>query len=134
MPASPEHGVDGIDLPPAPAEHLWNRLRRRWLSRGRHRALTFWLLFRGFPVAILYGMLFALNGFLIGWRKAYEVSIAIASPAGTPHPACAWLLSLAGWLVAPGIAGAVAGYVISTSIAARRGLPLDRLFVEDHDG
>lgn len=45
----------------------------------------------------------------------------------------AWLLSLAGWLIAPGVAGAVAGYVISSAIDARR-RPLDRLFAEDDDG
>jgi len=132
MPSDPP--AHGIDLPPAPAERISERLRRRWLSRGRHRALRFWLLFRGLPVLILYGLLFALNGFLMGWRKAYDVSIAITSPADTPHPVPAWLLSIAGWLVAPGVAGAVAGYVISASIAGRRGMSVEHAFAEDRDG
>jgi hypothetical protein len=45
----------------------------------------------------------------------------------------AWSLSLAGWLVAPGVAGAVAGYVISSAIEARRRRPIDGLFAEDGD-
>jgi hypothetical protein len=40
----------------------------------------------------------------------------------------AWFLSVAGWLVMPGVAGAVAGYVVSDSIASRRSRPLDEQF------
>jgi hypothetical protein len=134
MPTQVDRGNGAVHLPPAPAERIPDRLRRRWRSRGRHRALKFWVLFRGIPIFLLYAILFALNGFLIGWRKAYDVSLAITSPADTTHATMAWLLSLAGWLVAPGIAGAVAGYVITASIASRRGTPVERAFAEDRDG
>ncbi|MGN9915845.1 DUF6313 family protein [Micromonospora palomenae] len=81
-----------------------------------------------------YGLLFVLNGLIIGWQTAYDVNIGITSPAVTALPALAWPLSIAGWLVAPGIAGAVAGYVVSSSIRSRRRRRIDNLFRENADG
>jgi hypothetical protein len=80
------------------------------------------------PALVAYAGLYVANGFVIGWRAAYDVNLGVSTPATTAAPALAWCLSLAGWLVAPGIAGAVAGYVVSTSIAERRTKRLDRLF------
>jgi hypothetical protein len=72
------------------------------------------------------------NGIIIGWREAYDVAIHITSPADTTSPVAAWALSLSGWLIVPGLAGAVAGYVVSNSIYSRRQTPLTELFeVED---
>lgn len=81
-----------------------------------------------------FGLLFGVNGFTIGWRRAYDVTIGITSPADTSAPVLAWFLSIAGWLVAPGIAGAVAGYVVSHAIGARRTRPLDDFLSEERDG
>ena len=77
--------------------------------------------------------LYVVNGLVIGWREAYDVTLAITSPGDTRNPALAWWLSLMGFLIAPGVAGAVAGYVISTGIESRRREPLERLFVEGSD-
>jgi hypothetical protein len=111
------------------------RLLRYWRSRGQYGRLHYWLLFRGVPIAVSFGALYAANGFTNGWRASYDLTLAIRSP-GEPVavPVLAWLLSLAGWLIAPGVAGAVAGYVISSAIDARRRRPLDQLFAEDDDG
>ncbi|GAA0462509.1 hypothetical protein Ade02nite_29050 [Paractinoplanes deccanensis] len=81
-----------------------------------------------------FGILFVLNGTLNGWRRSYDVALAITSPADTSVPQLAWILSLAGWIVAPGIAGAVAGYVITASIGARRRTDINSAFAEDDDG
>jgi hypothetical protein len=80
-----------------------------------------------------FGSLYVANGLVIGWRDAYDVTVAITSPAATSSPALAWFLSVAGWLVAPGLAGAVAGYVVSASISARRRTPMRELFRDGDD-
>jgi hypothetical protein len=82
------------------------------------------------PVLVAFAALFAANGFVIGWRKAYDVMLAITSPADTSSPVLAWLLSFAGWLVGPAVAGAVVGYMITTAIEGRRKTPIDELFRE----
>jgi hypothetical protein len=104
-------------------EPLSEHARRRWRSRGRHGRLRYWLLFRGAPIAAVFLLVYVANGLVIGWRDAYDVTLAIISPAQTSSPLLAWVLSVAGWLVAPGLAGAVAGYVISAEIEARRREP-----------
>ena len=67
--------------------------------------------------------LFVVNGLVIGWTTAYNVLVTIDSPADTSSPPLAWLLSLAGWLIGPALAGAVAGYVVTSWIAGRRSKP-----------
>jgi Family of unknown function (DUF6313) len=106
---------------------------RRWRSQARHRGLRYWLFYRGSPLLLGFGAIYVANGLVIGWRNAYDVSVAIISPAATSSPVLAWFLSIAGWLLAPGLAGAVAGYVVSTSISARRKTPIDRLFSDADD-
>ena len=126
----------GADLPadfPLPArvvvrERRRDLVRRWWRSRGHQRNLRYWLLFRGLPVLVGLVVLYIVNGFVVGWRDAYDVSLGIESPAETSAPVLAWFLSVAGWLVMPGVAGAVAGYVVSDSIASRRSRTLDELF------
>lgn len=91
-------------------------------------------MFRGIPIGIAFAALFVANGLLIGWRQAYDVMLAITSPAETSHPPLAWLLSIAGWLVVPVVAGAVAGHVVTAAVAGHRATPVSRLFTEDDDG
>jgi hypothetical protein len=95
--------------------------------------LGFWLRLRGLPLLFLYIGLFLANGLTIGWRTAYDVSIQITSPADTRVPALALSLSLAGWLLVPGLVGAVAGYVVTDAITAHRGKPLAEIFEEYDD-
>ncbi len=52
------------------------------------------------------------------------------SPADTGSPVLAWFLSVAGWLIGPAVAGAVAGSVVNAAIGARRRKPVDQLFTE----
>jgi hypothetical protein len=103
-------------------------LRRWWRSQGRRRNLRYWLLFRGLPVLVAFAMLYIVTGFVVGWEKAYNICLAIDPPTGTSSPVLAWALSLAGWLVMPGVAGAVAGYVVSDSIGSRRSRSLPDSF------
>lgn len=125
-------GAD-VNLPPPPRERRWEAVRRWWRSQGRHRGLRYWLVYRGSPFILGFGGLFVANGLMIGWRDAYDVALAITSPAATSSPVLAWFLSVAGWLLAPGLAGAVAGHVISTSITSRRSRPIDRVFPSADD-
>ena len=92
------------------------------------------MIFRGLPVSLAFAALYVATGLSIGWVQAYEITLAITTPSHTRSPVLAWSLSLAGWLIAPGIAGAVAGYVISSAIDARRRAPVDLLFTDDDDG
>jgi uncharacterized protein DUF6313 len=111
------------DLPKAPRERPWEFVRRWWRSRNRHHGLRYWLIFWGLPLVVLYAALFTINGFLIGWQTAYDVTLAIDSPGDvtSAHTTFwAWPLSVAGWLAMPGVAGAVAGYVVNSSITRRR--------------
>lgn len=118
-----------------PVEGVLGRVRRWYRSRGRYGRLHYWLVFRGLPLTAAFGVLYAVNGLANSWGVAYDVALAIVSPREpvVEHHTLAWLLSLAGWLVAPGIAGAFAGYVIGSQIDGRRTEPLDSLFVEDGD-
>ena len=94
-----------------------------WRSRARHRGIRYWLLIQGPVVLIVLVALFAINGFAIGWRNAYEVTVQITSPWATEQPWVAVVLSLAGWLIWPSVTGAVAGYVITDATSSRRGRP-----------
>lgn len=78
-----------------------------------------WALTRGLVLAILTGALFVPNGFLNGWRIAYEVLLGITSPAETQVVWAAWILSGYGWLVAPAVIGGIAGHIIADRIADR---------------
>jgi hypothetical protein len=120
-------------LPPQSREGWRQGLRRRWRSRGRHRELHYWLLFRGLPAVTAYACLYVLGGLVLGWTAVYNVTLGISSPADSTAPALAWLISLAGWLVAPGIAGGVGGYVISKQISSRRKSSIEDLFPESED-
>lgn len=73
-----------------------------------------------------FALLYVANGVVIGWKTTYDVTIGITSPGDgkVPVPALAWFMSLAGWLAAPAVCGAVAGVVISVAINGRRQRPL----------
>ncbi|MEO3809995.1 DUF6313 family protein [Sphaerisporangium sp. B11E5] len=133
MPTPPGEPRDGVDLVPPPRESLRHAVRRRWRSVGRHRGLRHWLLTRGVSVLLVYAVLFVVNGVWIGWRQAYDVSVGITSPAATAAPVPAWFLSVAGWLLVPGVVGAVAGYAVSSAITSRRTRPLEDLYPEPGD-
>ena len=121
----------GVDLAPPPREGPVALTRRWWHSRGQHPPLRYWLLFRGIPVLMAFTALFVANGLVIGWRPAYDVMLAITSPAATKSPILAWPLSIAGWLAGPAVvAAAVIGYMITAGIEGRRKKPLGELFRE----
>jgi hypothetical protein len=92
-----------------------------WRSRARHRGIRYWLLIQGPVVLLVLVALFGINGFAIGWRDAYDVTVQIKSPWETAQPWAAMVLSLAGWLIWPSVTGAVAGYVVTDATSSRRG-------------
>jgi len=134
MAAPPEGPADGVDLPPPPHEPVRHLLRRWRLSQERHHGLRYWAQTRGLPLLLAYVALFVANGFAIGWRRAYDVSIGITSPAGSRVPVLAWFLSVAGWLLVPAVVGGVAGYVVSDGITSRRTRSAEEIFARDDDG
>lgn len=107
----PEH-ADDVRRPRW--ESPWELLRRWWRARGRHKGIQYWLMVQGYRILAAFAAVFALNGVINGWQVAYDVSLQIDSPWDTevPVPWLALPLSLAGWLVVTGFAGALAGYVV----------------------
>jgi hypothetical protein len=99
--------------PPPPRESLRALLRRRRRGVGRFRGIQYWLRVRGYYFLAAFAGLFVVNAVVIGGRVAYDVTVQIDSPWDTSSPALALPLSLAGWLVVTGFAGAVAGYVVT---------------------
>lgn len=89
------------------------KVRRLRRSLGRHRGIQYWLRVRGYYILGAFAVLFVLNAVVIGGRVAYDVSVQIDSPWDTGYPLLALPLSIAGWLVVTGFAGAVAGYVVT---------------------
>ena len=131
-------GVEGWAEPQrigrAGREPVRDRFRRWWRGRFRHTGLVYWLITQGYLVLLSCAVLFCFNGFVLGWGKAYEISALIASPwevADGSHPDWVWfpalLLSIAGWLVVTGFAGAVAGYMVINATTNRSGPRGDRL-------
>ncbi|MDN3354199.1 DUF6313 family protein [Actinomadura sp. DC4] len=133
MAAPPEGSADGVDLPPPPREPYRHSLRRWRLSLERYHGLRYWALTRGLPLLMTYVGLFVASGFAIGWRRAYDVSIGITSPAGSRVPVLAWFLSVAGWLLVPAVVGGIAGYVVSDAITSRRTGSAEEIFTRDDD-
>jgi hypothetical protein len=119
----PHPAVDArVPLRPPPPDRLRDRLRRRIRALGAYTGLRHWLLVRGTVLLIAFVALYVANGLVIGWRTTYDVAIGITSPGdkGVSAPALAWFVSVAGWLAAPAVFGAVAGVVISVAITGRR--------------
>lgn len=111
---------------PPPPDRLRDRARRRWRALGAYTGMRHWLLVRGTVLVAGFTVLFVANGFAIGWKTTYDVTIGITSP-GDPKvsaPVLAWPMSVAGWLAAPAVAGGVAGAVISAAVAGRRQRPI----------
>jgi hypothetical protein len=96
------------------------QIRRWWRSRARHRGIRYWLLVQAPILLLCLGALFVINGFVIGWWDAYDVTLQIRSPWETTQPWVAVLLSVAGWLVWPSVTGTVVGYVLTEVIDARK--------------
>ena len=123
-----------IRVTPPPREG-WFAYRRRtwWRSRGRYGGLRYWMITRGLRAVTGYAALFCLTGLVIGWRDAFDVSLQITSPADTDVPILAGVLAVVGWLLAPGLAGAVAGYLVSNAISTRRSRPAEPGDIDNHD-
>lgn len=125
MSTSPVAGAR-VPGPPPPPDRLRDRLRRRRAGLGAHPGLRHWLIVRGSVLLAGFAVLYAANVAVIGGRRTYDVTVGITSP-GDPAitaPALAWPLSIAGWLAAPAVFGAVAGVVISLAVGNRRRRPI----------
>jgi len=105
---------------------------RAW---GAYTGLRHWLLARGTLFFAIFAALYVTSGVVIGWRTTYDVAIGITSPGdrSVTVPALAWPVSLAGWLAAPAVFGAVAGVVISVAIADRRQRSIGEVLGADGD-
>lgn len=121
-----------VPLRPPPRDRLRDRLRRRFRAVGAYTGLRHWLLVRGTILLVAFAALYVANGLLIGWKTAYDVTIGITSPGDgrVSVPVLAWFLSVAGWLAAPAVCGAVAGAVISVAITGRRRRPLSEVLTK----
>jgi hypothetical protein len=141
----PGCSVFRMELPPAmdgpvplqspPPERLRDRLRRRVRALGAYTGMRHWILVRGLALTAAFAALFVANGIANGWKTAYDVTIGITSPGetGVAVPTLAWFLSVAGWLAAPAIFGAVIGTVIGITIADRRRRSISEVLTKDGD-
>jgi hypothetical protein len=102
------------------------------LAVGAYTGLRHWLLVRGTVLLTVFALLYVANGLVIGWKTAYDVTIGIKSPGDKSVlvPTLAWFMSVAGWLAAPAICGAVAGVVISVAIKSRRQRPIGEVLTK----
>ncbi|MBP2326679.1 hypothetical protein JOF56_007064 [Kibdelosporangium banguiense] len=106
-------GTEPGDVEPPQRESLRAMVRRQRRSLGRHSGIQYWLRVRGYYILAAFAGLYVANAVVIGGRVAYDVSVQIDSPWDTASPWLALPLSIAGWLVVTGFAGAVAGYVVT---------------------
>lgn len=109
------------DIEPPDRETLPSWIRRWLRSRHRYGGIEYWLRFRGFSIVVGFGLLYLVNVLAVGGRTAYDLTVQIVSPWDTPYPWLTLPLSVAGWLVVTGFAGAVAGYVV-TDVADNRNI------------
>lgn len=118
-----EQAGDGTpeDIDPPNRETLLAWIRRWLRSRHRYTGIEYWLRFRGIYIVVGFGVLFLLNVLAVGGRTAYDLTLQITSPWDTRYPWLALPLSVVGWLVVTGFAGAVAGYVV-TDVADNRNI------------
>jgi uncharacterized protein DUF6313 len=100
-----------------------HRVRSWWETAGRVRRsaaassnFIHFLFTVALPLTAAYIALYVLNGVQNGWRVAFEVSLAVASPADgdVRHPWLALPLSVAGWLIGPVLAGGIVSFAVST--------------------
>lgn len=56
-------------------------MRARWADRKALPRFAYWLISRGAVLLTVYGVVYVLNGFLIGWVNTYDVMVGITSPA-----------------------------------------------------
>jgi hypothetical protein len=117
----PVDAGESSDVDPPRRESLRALVRRQRRSRGRHTGIHYWLRVRGYYILAAFVGLYVANAVVFGGRVAYDVSVQIRSPWDTVSPWLALPLSIAGWLVVTGFAGAVAGYVV-TEVADNRSL------------
>ena len=97
----------------------------RFLTRYRRSLhstsnFTYWMILRGGPFFGIYAVTYTINGFINGWRMAYDVSLAIESPAEASVPLLAWPLSVGGWLAVPVVAGAIVAQYMDYAIEHKR--------------
>ena len=101
------------NVKPPRRETPWEWFRRWRRGLGAHRGIQYWLRVRGYYILAALIGLFMINAVVSSGKVAYNVSVQIISPWDTASPVLALPLSIAGWLVVTGFAGAVAGYVIT---------------------
>ena len=101
------------DIAPPRRESLPALIRRLRRSLGRHSGIQYWLRVRGYYILAAFTGLYLANAVVFGGRMAYDLSVQITSPFDTRIPWLAMPLSISGWLVVTGFAGAVAGYVVT---------------------
>jgi hypothetical protein len=83
----------------------------------------------------VFVVLYVANGAVIGWKTAYDVMIGITSPGdeSVSAPPLAWFMSVAGWLAAPAVSGAVAGVVIGVAVDSRRHRPISEVLTRHNE-
>ncbi|MGW4641638.1 DUF6313 family protein [Sphaerisporangium sp. NPDC004334] len=94
--------------------------RRLLRSLAGLNKTRYWLLTRAMWLVAAFAVVFVIDGWLIGWSRAYEVLIGIKSPAEVGAPLASWTVSIVGWLMIPAFVGGTVGYLLTRQIDARR--------------
>ncbi|GAA4798719.1 hypothetical protein GCM10023200_39270 [Actinomycetospora chlora] len=120
--------MDDDEVGPPPKERAPAAVRRWWRSQGHREAFGVWIIRTAAPLLIAFALLYVAGGLFLGWAAAFDVTTGIKSPSEASFPPLAYPLAVAGWLFAPGLSGAVAGYIVTNAISTRRKRSLTKIF------
>ena len=112
--------MSGFTASKHPRRGLVSWVANWWRARHQFCKLVAWLVGPGLLLLGLMTGLYIATGFVIGWTAAYDVALGVEAPDTTCHPAVAWPLSIAGWILVPAVIGTIAANVVTSSYDSYR--------------
>lgn len=105
---------------PPPTPSILGRIKV-WSLRVRYSAAQYpsvllWLIRRGSIFLTVSIVVYVAGAVQLGGWNAYDLLLGIQSPSTFATPILPALVSILGWMAAPAIIGAIAGYVVERQI------------------